>query len=121
MTNPAIDEYGTKWWVNSMGQFHREGGPALEYIDGSKRWYINGELHREDGPAVDWTDGYKAWYINGLQHREDGPAVELANGEKEWWINGTQVNVNNIEIFDKKEKSEPLPLRKPSLIFDKTI
>ena len=32
---------------------------------GTKRWYINGKLHRKDGPAVEYEDGYKAWWING--------------------------------------------------------
>jgi|JI9StandDraft_1071089.scaffolds.fasta_scaffold305099_1 hypothetical protein len=34
--------------------------------DGTKSWYMNGNLHREDGPAVEWGDGDKWWYIDGL-------------------------------------------------------
>jgi hypothetical protein len=30
-----------------------------------KEWYINGQLHREDGPAIEYIDGSKSWYING--------------------------------------------------------
>ena len=30
-----------------------------------KEWYVNGKLHREDGPAVEWEDGSKSWYVNG--------------------------------------------------------
>ena len=29
------------------------------------RWYLNGKLHREDGPAIEFFDGVKLWYING--------------------------------------------------------
>ena len=43
---------------------HREDGPAIEYSDGHKEWYINGERHRTDGPAVEYTDGDKSWFIN---------------------------------------------------------
>jgi len=25
------------------------------------------KCHRVDGPAVEYTDGYKAWYLNGKQ------------------------------------------------------
>ena len=25
----------------------------------------SGELHREDGPAVEWSDGIKTWWLNG--------------------------------------------------------
>jgi hypothetical protein len=27
-------------------------------------------LHREDGPACEWSNGYKAWYINGFNLTE---------------------------------------------------
>ena len=28
-----------------------------------------GELHRLDGPAIESINGTKCWYINGLKHR----------------------------------------------------
>ena len=65
--------------------------------NGKKIYYKDKEMtiiHREDGPAVEFTDGYKAWYINGKRHREDGPAIEYVSeteyvsGTKEWFING---------------------------------
>lgn len=46
------------------------------------------QYHRLDGPAVEWYDGDKAWYIDGKRHRLDGPAVEYANENKYWFING---------------------------------
>jgi hypothetical protein len=45
-------------------------------------------LHREDGPAVEYVDGSKSWYKNDKRHRIDGPAVIDVDGEKEWWVNG---------------------------------
>jgi hypothetical protein len=59
--------------------------------DGDKLYYSDREMkirHREDGPAVEWSDGYKAWWLNGKLHREDGPAIEHVNGDKSWWLNG---------------------------------
>ena len=44
--------------------------------------------HRDDGSAIEWVDGTKKWYQNDELHRDDGPAVEFANGYKEWWLNG---------------------------------
>ena len=85
---PAV-EYsdGTKsWYLN--GQPHREDGPAVEFSDGTKFWYLNGKPHREDGPAVEFSDGTKYWYLNGQLHREDGPAVEFSNGTEYWYLNG---------------------------------
>jgi len=64
----------TEWFLN--GNWHREDGPAIEYVDGTKMWYVNGKLHREDGPAITYIYGYKAWYLNGKLHRTDGPASE---------------------------------------------
>jgi len=50
---------------------------------------VQGELHREDGPAVEYNDGTKEWWLNGQLHREDGPAIEYYDGIKEWWLNGS--------------------------------
>ena len=33
--------------------------------NGTKRWLLRGKLHREDGPAFEWPDGEKHWYLNG--------------------------------------------------------
>jgi hypothetical protein len=90
-----IDNNGTKFWYYN-DKFHREDGPAIEYVNGYKAWYINGKLHREDGPAIEWADGYKEWYINGQHHREDGPAIEYADGDKEWYLNGKLVSEQDV-------------------------
>ena len=31
---------------------------------GTKAWYLNGELHRLDGPAVEFANGDKWWYLS---------------------------------------------------------
>ena len=85
---PAIEwSNGDKsWFIN--GKRHREDGPAIEGSNGSKYWYINGKLHREDGHAVEYSNGTKEWFINDKRHREDGPAIVYRSGTKEWFING---------------------------------
>ena len=65
MSNPVIDSSGTKRWYNADGQLHRLDGPAVEYADGYKAWWVNGQLHRLDGPTIDCANGYKAWYLYG--------------------------------------------------------
>ena len=47
---------------------HRTDGPAVEYADGDRSWYVNGKLHRLDGPASEWANdnGDKVWYVNGI-------------------------------------------------------
>jgi hypothetical protein len=84
----TIDEFGHKRWRLPNGKLHCVDGPAVEYTDGHKHWYLNDIRHRLDGPAVEYADGTKLWYQNNLSHREDGPADEWANGDKTWWLNG---------------------------------
>ena len=74
------DSYGNICYYNDLNQYHREDGPAIEFADGSKSWYLNNQLHREDGPAIEYADGTKFWYLNDQLHREDGPAIEYADG-----------------------------------------
>ncbi len=50
----------------------------------------DGKLHREDGPAIEWSNGDKFWYLNGKLHREYGPAIKLISGHEEWWVNGKE-------------------------------
>ena len=65
-----IDKDDTKWWwLNN--KFHREDGPAVEFLNGGKMWYLNGIRHREDGPAIERSDGAKIWLLNGIQYDFD--------------------------------------------------
>jgi len=74
------------------------------YPNGDRFWYNEkGKSHREDGPAREYVNGYKAWFINGKLHREDGPAIEYANGDKSWWINGKRFTE---EEFNNRNKVE---------------
>lgn len=89
----SIDQYGNRHWRNDVSKFHREEGPAIEWVGGSKSWWFNGKLHRTDGPAVEWASEQKEWWINGERHRTDGPAVEYPDGTKLWWLNGKLFSV----------------------------
>ena len=77
---------------NDKNQLHREDGPAREYANGSKYWYINGKCHRENGPAIEYANGTKSWYLNGQLHREDGPAVEWNDGVTDWYLNNRLIS-----------------------------
>ena len=73
-----IDEEGSNvWYLND--KYHREDGPAIEWVNGNKWWYLHGKLHRVDGAAEEYTNGNKVWFLNGEIHREDGPAVDCVN------------------------------------------
>ena len=100
-----IDEDGNKFYYSDKSMAvrlrHREDGPAIEWADGSKAWFINGERHREDGPAIEDADGFKAWYIDDKCHREDGPAFEDADGREAWYIYGKKLTE---EQFNDRNK-----------------
>jgi hypothetical protein len=94
MNTPETDQYGNRYWYNSQGQLHRKDGPACEYSNGTRAWWVADQRHREQGPAIERADGSRAWYVRGRLHRTDGPAVEQANGTREWWLNGRRHRVD---------------------------
>lgn len=47
--------------------------------NGTKFWFKNCQLHREGGPAIEWHDGDKDWFISGVQLSEEEFNKWLAN------------------------------------------
>jgi hypothetical protein len=88
MSTPQTDKYGNRYWYNSQGQLHRKDGPACEYSNGTRAWWVNGMLHRTDSPAVEQANGTREWWLNGRRHRVDGPAIVWDDGDREWYLNG---------------------------------
>ena len=43
---------------------------TVKVYDDRTEWYLNGQRHRTDGPAIEWPDGHKYWYLNGEQLTE---------------------------------------------------
>lgn len=37
----------------------------IETVEKTKMWIKDGLLHRENGPAVEYPNGSKIWYLNG--------------------------------------------------------
>ncbi len=65
------DVHGVFYYKDpEMTIYHREDGPADEYVSGSKFWWVNGERHRTDGPACEWADGSKEWWVKGVNFSE---------------------------------------------------
>ena len=61
----TVDQEKTIRWLNEKDQLHRLDGPAIEYADEGKEWWVESKRHRLDGPAIEHADGYKAWYVEG--------------------------------------------------------
>ena len=38
---------------------------TVKVYEDRTEWYLNGKRHREDGPANEWADGTKSWWVNG--------------------------------------------------------
>lgn len=57
-----------------------------EHSNGAN-WYLNNEQHRENGPAIECVNGSKFWFKHDKLHRENGPAVILSDGTEEYWLN----------------------------------
>jgi hypothetical protein len=76
------------WFIN--GKYHRVDGPALEMVGVGGEWYIDDRLHRIGGPAVDIPNRLLSWYVDGKLHRLDGPATWWYDGERTWNIDGAE-------------------------------
>jgi hypothetical protein len=98
---------GKAWYVD--GKFHREDGPAVEF-SGRKEWFINGKRHRANGPAVEHIY-FKEWHVNNKLHRIDGPARELPDGRKEWFVDGEKYSEEDFDQTIQEAKALPLELR----------
>jgi hypothetical protein len=109
-------------WESSSGKFwhlradpkdilHREDGPAIEYRDGSKKWFLNGKHHRVDGPAIEGADGTKIWMKNDRRHRIDGPAAEFGNGDQTWWLDDKWLPYEEFSELIKEVKDLPPELK----------
>jgi hypothetical protein len=60
-----VDDEGCEYYKTKDGY-------RLECPNGFKIWYnAKGEPHRLDGPAAEWSNGDKSWYINGEQMTEN--------------------------------------------------
>ena len=78
--------------------------------DSKYAWHSSGKLHCTDGPAVEWSNENKEYYMYGKRHREDGPAIECINGYKYYYIRGFKYSFNDYKNkISKMEMDIALP------------
>lgn len=70
-------DHGEIAWLTKSGKFHRIGGPADEFDNGDKVFYINGKRHNEEGAAIQLADGRNFFYLNGKEMTEQKWAEEV--------------------------------------------
>ena len=61
--------------MGALGEVVNEESQCKVFPDGTKEWYnINRKFHRIEGPAVEWSNGTKEWWVNGkfLGNNDEG-------------------------------------------------
>lgn len=71
---------------------------------GTKYWYKNGQRHREDGPAIEWEDGAKAWYLNDkfMTEEEWYKNLEPNRMRQEGWDEKDISVLDDLGMFEHK-------------------
>lgn len=72
-------DHGETAWMNEAGKFHRIGGPAQEFDNGDKVFWVNGLRHNEEAAAIQLADGRNFFYLNGREMTEKKWAQEVKN------------------------------------------
>ena len=66
----STNEFGDKFYHYPNGKLHRLTGPAIEYSNGDKSYYVDDMLHRLDGPALIRQDQTPRYFIYGFEVTE---------------------------------------------------
>jgi hypothetical protein len=69
-------------------------------INGVTYHYKGRKLHREDGPAIEYPDGGKSYWVNGERHREDGPAYDCK--DVKWFYHGKLIDAVDMDDFKRQ-------------------
>ncbi len=77
MVRKEISSINNTYYFNEQNQLHKEDGPAIQYTNGDKEWWINGLLHRIDGPAIAYGYRRKEYYLLNKEYSyEDWLAIK---------------------------------------------
>ena len=64
-------------FLDTEGQAHFIGSPAVLWSDGSIVYYIHGKKHRLEGPAYyDTDEGVIVWAIDGITYNTEEEFIE---------------------------------------------
>lgn len=71
-----LNRWGFTQWADSVGELHKDRGPALISPSGTRIWYHHGKVHKNKGSAIERDNGTKEWWNHGKCFR-----VERAGGK----------------------------------------
>ena len=57
-------------WIQYINE-HPNFTGCLINKDNIKAWYKDGKWHREDGPAMEYVNGSKYWYLNDVRYNSE--------------------------------------------------
>jgi hypothetical protein len=63
---------------------------------GTKYWILNDKLHCEHGPAVEWANGNKFWYLNGKELTETDWRKQIQKNVKVSYV-GKVVEIDGVK------------------------
>jgi len=72
-------------------------------MSGTKFWYLNDELHREDGPAIEYSNVDKSWYLNGKRLTEEQHKIATAPKSS---CSGKEVVIDGITYVLKEKNND---------------
>ena len=68
---------------------------------GDKVWYFSDKMHREDGPAVEYANGDKFWYLNGVYLTEQEWKAQVSKPS----CDGKEVEIDGVTYVLKVKGS----------------
>jgi len=63
------------------------GFSGIMYVLNDVHYIKKGSYHRIEGPAIEWHNGAKAWYIDGEEMTEDEHKNWIRNNKLEKFLN----------------------------------
>ena len=74
-----------------------QNGTLRVLKDGTRKYWLGRKLHRIDGPACEWANGKKFWYIDGVYCTEQSfkKKIQEMNASKNSSYNGKVVKIDS--------------------------
>ena len=48
-----------------------KGAYCVTFQNLNRAWYLDGKFHRDDGPAIEYVNGINQWYLDGYPFHEE--------------------------------------------------
>lgn len=60
-----------RWYIKDTFTLHNEEEPTIIFNNEDKYWIQHHKFHRLDGPAIEFKDGRKKYYIDNSSYDEE--------------------------------------------------